>query len=63
MTTDHTQSLGSIVAVVDAVKGAAKGVAKDAADEAIVGGSNALTVTIVPTTLALGKCSDPVALN
>ena len=51
------------MAVVDAVKGAAKGVAKDAADEAIVGGSNALTVTIVPTTLALGKCSDPVALN
>jgi hypothetical protein len=63
MINDHAQSLGSIVAVVDAVKGAARDAARDAADEATVEGSSVLTVTTVPTTLASGKCSDPVALN
>ena len=60
---DHKQSLGSIVEVVDAVKDAVKGVAKGVADGAIVGGSSALTVTIVPTTLASGRCGVNVALD
>jgi hypothetical protein len=59
MNADHTQSLGSIVVVVDAVKDAAKGVAA----EGTVEGSNALTVTIVPTILASGRCSDNLTLN
>ena len=51
---DCTQGLGSIVAAI----AADVDVEENVADKASVEGSNALTVTIAPTTLAKRMCFD-----
>jgi hypothetical protein len=59
---DCAQSLGSIVAAAIAVDVDVENV-ENVADEATVGGFNALTVMIAPTKLASGMCCDALSLN